>query len=162
MSFEGQNQTEVLEQNNQQEGEQLVTPEEMAAELKTMNEAVKEGNEMIEQEKEIEPENQELSPENIEARKESDDERIRELKEDLRTTDQNGGNRNGGNIEFQSIPAGSSKEKSGGGMTHESKTEFKICEVCHGSGRKWFIFNCGVCHGTGRVKSAEISKTKFS
>jgi hypothetical protein len=38
----------------------------------------------------------------------------------------------------------------------EQFTQYETCEVCRGSGKRWFVVPCPVCRGTGRVPGKSV------
>ena len=146
-----------------------VTGEEMASELEQMKEAVKQSElepkpETMPLEESTPTEKLGLSPEDILARQEKDKQRIETLKEELRQSSEQSkeqGDGGGNDNEQQDGDDSGDNEKRGFKMTHESHTNYKPCEACGGSGRKWLIFNCSVCHGSGMIKESEASKTQI-
>lgn len=46
--------------------------------------------------------------------------------------------------------------------SHEEKVQYGPCEVCKGSGKRFFFFKCRQCGGTGRVKVSKSTKQTFS
>jgi hypothetical protein len=155
--------------------ESPVTKEEMDAELKNLNEAlhkenieIENGTETtstggnaetinvnLEDKKETTP-RQEIDT-NIEARKEAEEiERMKNeekaieiIRNDLKQKSNNNGNKQESNTTNNSEQKKKEKER----MIHETniKNNFKICERCMGSGRRFFFFMCPVCKGNGRV-----------
>ena len=41
-------------------------------------------------------------------------------------------------------------------ILHEGSVSYSPCEICHGTGRKWFILNCPGCGGKGSIPEGKM------
>lgn len=150
-----------------------VSPEEMAAELKAAQEAIREMDEASQRAKE-----QIAQVEAVQGK--VDEGRIAEVREAL---NREGADRSKAESGVENGPetqtsarrekpdttetlrgiAGerimvSAAEKAKDGASHEVSSKFGICPKCEGSGTRFLFFTCSLCKGSGRVETARQEK----